>query len=539
MKTLLFILLLAVSPLTTFAGSTPQFNVVPTSYPSACNALILRNLAADGTSPMTWTFSPPAIDASTGTTVSSLVVTAPNEPVVYWPSTPSYTTLTVGYDGATQDFNTCDCNPFASGSFYDAPLICSTDHYCGNTAAAYIEDFLQNGTPLGGLGANGDGCLFCGIYTTDHEGSIENNSWLKFIADSTSVDFDIEVFGGCYIQFAVYEYDPLAPLGTDGVLQLMTPISWTNVNTGFTGANTITASGLTPGTEYYLHFDGHGGADCDYEIGFASGIVTIDVMSSAPSVCPGDPVTLSATPNDPSATYIWTDNFGNTYSNASDIIVNPTVPTTYSVEVILTGCSNDEQLIDIGIDPCALPVELVDFDVACKDGYTELMWETATEYNNDYFVIEKADYSLDFAEIGTVQGAGFSNQPVFYSAQDTARNVGPVYYRLRQIDFDGLAAYSETISSQSCYYDDFTVIKMFFDENTKQFVIGYNATRSTPVDLKLIDLSGRPYLSESITFEPTANEVRINATTLNGNGMYILNVSSPDTVDTERIYINQ
>ena len=533
MKNLLLLLILfATLSFSTFAGGGPQFNVVPTSHPDGCNAMILRNLAADGASAMTWTFNPPAINALTGLPVTSMVVNAPNEPVVYWPAIPAYSSLTIGYDGDTQDFNTCDCNPFAAGSFWDAPLICNTDHYCGNTASVYPVDFSQGSG--GGLNAN------CSGGNCDHSGSIENNSWLKFIADATSVTFDIEVFGAtCFIQFAVYAYNPAAPLGTNGVLTLMTPISWTNISTGFNGFNTITANGLIPGNEYYLHFDGHGGDDCDYEIGFASGIVTIDAFASAASVCAGAPVTLTATPNDPSATYTWTDNFGNTYPDADQIVVNPTVPTTYSVEVLLTGCTNEEQTLDIAIDPCPLPVELTNFDVTCADAYTELTWQTESEYNNDYFEVEKADETLEFVVIDKVQGAGSTNQMQYYAVQDSERNNGDTYYRIRQVDYDGSESYSEILSTAACTGADFEIVAMYFNQSTDEIVIDFNASRSTSTHLSMVDLSGRSYISEELILEPNLNQIRIRAEQLAGNTMYIMNLVSTTTLDTRRVYVNR
>lgn len=534
MKSILLFLTFIVST-SSFGGSSPAFNVVPAAYPGACNALTLRNLSGDGTSTMEWTFSPAAINAATGLPVTSLNVTAPDEPLVYWTGTPSYSTLTVGYDGETQDFNTCDCNPFAAGNFYDAPLICNTDHYCGNTADAYQVDFLYNNG--GGLRAN---CGFCSGSDNDHSGSIENNSWLRFVADGTSATFDIEVFGSsCYIQFAVYAYDPSAPLGSNGVLTLLTPISWTNISTGFNGFNTITAPGLTPGNTYYLHFDGHGGDDCDYEIGFASGITEIDVTASAASVCSGDPVTLNAIPNDPNAAYTWTDNHGNTYSNSNQIVVNPTVATTYSVSVLLPGCNTAPESVAVGIDPCPLPVELVNFDVKCSNFNNEISWSTLTEYNSDFFEIQKANADMNFRSLGIVEAAGTSNQKLNYSIIDNERNEGEVYYRIRQVDIDGSENFSEMISSSACNEDDFEVIGMTFVQKTSEIVVDFKATRTTNVKLKLVDLSGRPFLSEDLTLEPNGEKIRIQAEDLAGNTMYILNVSSDNTSDTERIYVNR
>ncbi len=50
----------------------------------------------------------------------------------------------------------------------------------------------------------------------------------------------------------------------------MIDIDWTDIDQGLKGSNTITASGLTEGVTYYLHFDDHGGAECDHEIGSTS-----------------------------------------------------------------------------------------------------------------------------------------------------------------------------------------------------------------------------------------------------------------------------
>jgi len=538
MKFIIVSIFVFFSSMFVFAATPAQFNVVPAAHPNACNAIKLRNLASNGTTPMTWTFNPAAINAATGLPVTSLVVTAPAEPIVYWTGTPAYSSLTIGYNGKTQVFNTCDCNPFAAGSFGDAPLVCNTSHYCGNTAAAYIEDFLQNGTPAGGLGANGDGCLFCGSYTQDHQGSIENNSWLRFIANGTSASFDIVVESGCYIQFAVYEYNPTAPLGTNGVLILKTPITWTNVADGFTGTHTITATGLIPGNQYYLHFDGFGGADCDYEIGFSSGITTIDAIASAPSVCAGQAVILNAIPNDPTAAYTWTDNHGNTYANSNQIVVNPTVATTYSVSVLLPGCNNTPDNVSVGIDPCPLPVELVNFNVDCKENGNLISWETVSELNNDYFEVEKSIDGLDFRSLDIIQGAGNSNQLNYYETRDIEKNSETVYYRIRQVDIDGSENYSDIISSNDCYNNGLKIVKMYFNQATSEIVIDYEVTRTTNAYLAMSDLVGRPYLSESLTLEPNGNQIRIKANNLAGNTMYILNVSSDNTSDTERIYVN-
>ncbi|MCB0409162.1 MAG: hypothetical protein KDD29_03025, partial [Flavobacteriales bacterium] len=330
----LFTLLITIIFESNASSTSTEISIVPASHPNSCVALQLENLSAGS---HTWTFNPAVVNAATGMTVSSVNATTGSEPIVYW--------TTVGdkqvcYDGTCEWFHSCNCNPLAADDFENAPLVCNTELYCGTTSSAY--------------GADHEGDI-------EHEGSIENNSWIEFVADASDVVFNISVESGCYIQFAVYQYNTSAGGSS---YTLMTDIDWTDIDVGFTGTQTITASGMTPGTSYYLHFDGHGGAECDYEIGFQSGVQVLEVAASATTVCSGDPTTLTVTPNDPGATYTWTDNQGGgPYPNSSSIVVNPTVTTTYTVDVSGGSCSISDSYdvtvnIDPGCAPCANPPTL-------------------------------------------------------------------------------------------------------------------------------------------------------------------------------------
>ncbi len=85
-----------------------------------------------------------------------------------------------------------------------------------------------------------------------------------------------------------------------------------------------------------------------------------------------------------------------------------------------------------------LPIELLSFEAECdKDGNALITWETATEINNDYFILEKSKDGKDFTEIAMIEGQGYSNRIVEYSYIDEHLFFGDNYYRLKQVDFDG------------------------------------------------------------------------------------------------------
>jgi len=98
----------------------------------------------------------------------------------------------------------------------------------------------------------------------------------------------------------------------------------------------------------------------------------------------------------------------------------------------------------------AIPITLESFDVMKKDGHPVLSWATASETNNDYFVIERSFDGRDFEAIDTIKSQaenGTSRARLEYSYTDTSEDLsGTVYYRLKQVDKDGQ---SETFDAKT------------------------------------------------------------------------------------------
>lgn len=90
-----------------------------------------------------------------------------------------------------------------------------------------------------------------------------------------------------------------------------------------------------------------------------------------------------------------------------------------------------------------LPVELVTFTATeNKPGIVSLKWETKTESNSNYFVIERSNDGINFSEINTVYANGYGS---IYNDEDTDPLTGDNYYRLRIVDNDESYEYSNII----------------------------------------------------------------------------------------------
>ncbi|HXO74973.1 MAG TPA: T9SS type A sorting domain-containing protein, partial [Puia sp.] len=94
-----------------------------------------------------------------------------------------------------------------------------------------------------------------------------------------------------------------------------------------------------------------------------------------------------------------------------------------------------------------LPVTLASFDARqLKDNKVELDWATASESNSDHFEVEHSNDGQNWTAIGQVDAAGNSATMQQYSFVDDAPLSGVTYYRLAQVDRDGSATISRTLT---------------------------------------------------------------------------------------------
>ena len=109
----------------------------------------------------------------------------------------------------------------------------------------------------------------------------------------------------------------------------------------------------------------------------------------------------------------------------------------------LTTYSDDGAAV-VGL--VTLPIETITFSGKKVGKNNELTWETVSEFNNDFFMIEKTIDGENFKCVGYVNGAGNSTSYSTYSLVDYDVKEVINYYRLRQTDFDGKYLISEMIT---------------------------------------------------------------------------------------------
>jgi hypothetical protein len=97
-----------------------------------------------------------------------------------------------------------------------------------------------------------------------------------------------------------------------------------------------------------------------------------------------------------------------------------------------------------------LPVKLTSFNANCEEaGYTKVTWETESESNSSHFIVERSRDGYAWLPSLPIPAAGTSNETQQYTYTDmSAGGHFEGYYRLRQVDYDGLEEVFDPISIQ-------------------------------------------------------------------------------------------
>lgn len=89
----------------------------------------------------------------------------------------------------------------------------------------------------------------------------------------------------------------------------------------------------------------------------------------------------------------------------------------------------------VEIDP--MPIELMSFEGVNLESYNLLTWSSASEYDNDYYLLERSIDGYEWSVIDNQKGIGNSNTQTDYSFRDFTYEPTINYYRLSQVDFNG------------------------------------------------------------------------------------------------------
>lgn len=200
-------------------------------------------------------------------------------------------------------------------------------------------------------------------------------------------------------------------------------------NDGFTGTDVFTyqvtdAYGYTTLTSVFVQVTG------------SSALSAVDVRDCSQAEITGFSV-VTVTVTGGSAPYTVTGSYNGTLAASGSVSFDVAEGSGYYVEVV--DASGTNIVIDQSdIEPCSkVSVELLSFGGEVKAEGNDLNWATASEVNNDHFILEYSTNGIDYHVIKTVAGNGNSSVANNYGYMHKEAQPGIGYYRLSTVDFDG------------------------------------------------------------------------------------------------------
>ncbi|UII22377.1 hypothetical protein [Fulvivirga ligni] len=169
-----------------------------------------------------------------------------------------------------------------------------------------------------------------------------------------------------------------------------------------------------------------------------------------------------------------------------------------------------------------LPVSIAGLKARNAKGKIEITWQTLSEIQNDYFILEK-QLAGAFSPIGKIGGAGNSNDLIEYKGVDNDPAIGQNVYRLKQVDLDGSITYYGPVS---CDYRSGNLRLVAYPNpviNGAASYVMFTADDELIMNLRLVNYLGQEFMNKEIK----SNEAYVLPSADLQNGMYKLIATDP------------
>ncbi len=386
-----------------------------------------------------------------------------------------------------------------------------------NSGGNIFNDGTLDNNSGGILNINGD---LYNYENLNNSGTINNNSGGTISNDGT---LDNNSGGILNINDFLYNYNNLNNLGTlKGTGTLFQYNIFTN------SATASIAPGASPGT---LTVEGDldlGSGTYNCEINGTGQGTTYDWLAvSGAATLSGASLVVDWGGFTPTAGQTFTVmTFGSRTGTFSTVTIPPVAGLSFTT-------SHTNAAVTITAQ-APLPAELVSFSASSENNFTQLLWRTASETNNEGFEIQRSTDGKNWNNLAFVPGHGTTTEEQSYAYTDERTLPGMNYYRLQQVDFDGKSEYSKVVSVEM--KNGGGGIHFFPNPATGSVTLALETDYSGEATLTLYDLTGKQMKTVTLSLEGGAFRTDIGLGDL-PTGIYMAQVQAGGVQWRERLII--
>lgn len=192
---------------------------------------------------------------------------------------------------------------------------------------------------------------------------------------------------------------------------------------------------------------------------------------------------------------------------------NPSLTTRLILVIVNDGGAESNTATSyILMSDQVLPVVWEDIRAINMKNHSMIIWKTAGEINSNYFEVERSADQNIFSGIGRVNATGNSTIITTYRwADHDFRSAGrrEVYYRIKQVDLDGLVHYSPVVRLNSHGHTPLN-LKIFTSPYSESIILNYGLKQRGKTRLRITDFQGKTIFSNEIDSQSVNGKMEVD-----------------------------
>ena len=377
------------------------------------------------------------------------------------------------------------------------------------------------------------------------ETPVEEDNWIAALEWADSIGVDVTTTSLSYLEFdppfQSYTWEDM-----DGNTALITIAADLAVKLGIVVVNSASNSGFNPNHNTLgAPADGDsvitvGAVGSDGErSGFSSVGPTVDGRIKPDLMAMGSGVYVARSSSPTSYGTSGGTSFSCPILAGAAALVLSVDPTLTPMEVLelfrqtASQSNNPDRLMGWGIintldaiELIPVPVELTLFSGRYINGNVQLEWTTATETNNFGFEVQKRYDNTSYEKIGFVPGNGTTSNGIQYSFEDNDLFAGRIFYRLKQLDFNGEFEYSSEILVEVLILTDYQLFQNYPNPFNPSTSIKYSVPVQSKIKITLYDIIGNEVSTLFEGIQPSGvHEINLTADNL-PSGVYFVSMTA-------------
>ncbi|WP_336514301.1 T9SS type A sorting domain-containing protein [Pollutibacter soli] len=185
--------------------------------------------------------------------------------------------------------------------------------------------------------------------------------------------------------------------------------------------------------------------------------------------------------------------------------------------------------------PSMLPIVMSDFSASPQASAVLVNWNTLSEVNGQYMVLQHSTNGSKFNDLYTVQSNG-SNTSNKYQYKHLTPSAGTNYYRIMMVSMDNGIKYTGVVAVKFATALNKSDAKVYPNPFTTQLQVKYTVSSRNIVSIRLISSEGKIVMNKLVANETTGNHtVSLNPPAGLKPGIYFMEINTGEGIVQQKI----